>query len=69
MCRHNSIVLSKLVALDPAPLYSRKEHRLSGEKTLAILLGEASGRRAESNNEIGGNFGVDGVKIVDKRDV
>src|SRR5260370_19971433 len=64
MCRHNSVVLGKLVALDPAPLYSRKEHRLSREKTFTMLLDEARSRRPESNNEIWSNVRVDGVKII-----
>src|SRR5204863_7424785 len=50
VCRHNSVVLGKLVALDPARLDSRKEHRLSRKETVAILLDEARGRRSESNN-------------------
>jgi hypothetical protein len=67
MCRHNSIVLGKLVTPDAASLDGRKEHGLSREKTFAMLLDEARGRRAEGNNEIGSNFRVDGVKIIDKR--
>ena len=64
--RHDSVVLGQLVVLDPPRLHGREEHRSSRKNSLAISLDEVRRWRADSDDEVGRLFRIEGMKIIDE---